>query len=477
MIDETFYINCLFCLPLLSLFAQLLMPNQRVYTYIPSFVMLVSWLICLSILLQQYQQPSAFVFSNWPTGIGIQFMVDRLSIIMLLVFSSIALIICFYSFADQDCKSKHKIFNLGLNILLFGVMGALCTRDLFNLYVWTEVILVGNLCLLTASKKVRAFALFNYSVLSIIGTLLMLMAIALIYGITGSLHYEQIAAATNSPLLLAAISCLFFALGLKAACFPLYFWLPKAYVATSYSATCMLAAISTKAFLIILLRLILLFHNQLSPILIDIMLGCAGATMIFGVLGAAIQQRLRHILSFHIISQIGYILFAFVMATKAAVIAGLYFMIHNILVKSNLLMIAGAIKHRFNTDHLKKLGDMRRDVPMLSALFLISALSLAGLPPLSGFWGKFLLFQAGLEQNMLWIVSIALLVSCFTLYSMIKIWRFGFSELGGSLAPIHRLPILMLLSIITTLFLALLIAFNPDFVLHQLEEIYRELQF
>jgi len=148
--------------------------------------------------------------------------------------------------------------------------------------------------------------------------------------------------------------------------------------------------------------------------------------MLTGVLGAAAQNEFRRILSFHIVSQIGYMVMGLGLFTRFALAGSIFYIMHHIIVKTNLFLVSGVVHRLRGSFELKKLGGVYRDFPLVSLLFLIPALSLAGVPPLSGFFAKLMLIVAGLEQRQYVVVAIALLVGLLTLFSMTKIWNEAF---------------------------------------------------
>jgi multicomponent Na+:H+ antiporter subunit D len=216
------------------------------------------------------------------------------------------------------------------------------------------------------------------------------------------------------------------AFGIKAAVFPLFFWLPASYHTAPVSIGALFSGLLTKVGVYSLIRMFtLLFVNDVGYTH-TILMVIAGLTMAIGVLGTIIQTEIRRLLSFHIVSQIGYILMGLALYTPLALAGATFYLIHIILAKSNLFLISGLIYKLRGTYQLKKLGGLYLAYPMLALLFLVPALSLAGIPPLSGFWAKFTLILAGLETNQYGIVATALGVSLLTLFSMTKIWAEAF---------------------------------------------------
>ena len=232
---------------------------------------------------------------------------------------------------------------------------------------------------------------------------------------------------TVEPGIVTAVAMLFLvAFGIKAAVFPLFFWLPASYHTPPIAISAIFAGLLTKVGVYALIRFFTLLFVHDVAYTHTLLLVVAGFTMVTGVLGAAVQAEMRRILSFHIISQIGYMIMGLALYTPLALAGSIFYIMHHIIVKSNLFLVAGAVHRRLGSYQLDRTGGLYRACPLLAVLFLIPALSLAGIPPLSGFWAKFLLVKAGLETGDYAIVATALAVSLLTLYSMTKIWAAAF---------------------------------------------------
>ena len=235
---------------------------------------------------------------------------------------------------------------------------------------------------------------------------------------------------------------LMLAFGIKSAVFPLFFWLPSAYHTPAFSVSAVFAGLLTKVGVYALIR-VFTTVMPLDPFFADVLLWCALLTMFVGVIGAAAQQEVRQILSFHIVSQIGYMVLGLALNTRLALIGSMFYLIHHIIVKANLFLIAGAMHRLCGSSQLRLIGGLYAAQPLLAVLFLIPAFSLAGFPPLSGFWAKYILIQASMDLGD-WLAALtALLVGLLTIYSMTKIWGEAFwkphpegaSALEGSPIP------------------------------------------
>ena len=293
------------------------------------------------------------------------------------------------------------------------------------------------------SSRAQLEGAVKYVVLSLIASSLLLAGVGMVYGMTGTLNLADLAThlrESDAPQLVAAVSGFFIiAVGLKAGLFPLYFWLPASYHTPPVTVSAVFAGLLTKVAVYVLIRLFTLLFVTDVVYTHTILLWIAGFTMVTGVLGAAIAYDFRRILSFHIISQIGYMIMGLALFTPLALVGAIYFLVHNILAKTNLFFVSGIAHGIGGSFHVKRLGGLYRYQPLLSVLFLIPALALAGIPPLSGFFGKLILARAGFEGQEYLIVAVALAVGLMTLYSMSKIWVQAFlapAEERGSRAKL-----------------------------------------
>ncbi|MCG8587130.1 MAG: hypothetical protein MI757_20690, partial [Pirellulales bacterium] len=317
-----------------------------------------------------------------------------------------------------------------LHGLLLGVCGAFLTGDMFNMYVWFEVMLIASFVLVAlGGEKAQLGGAIKYVTLNLISSAIFLAAAGVLYGTVGTLNMAALArqlSSTEATVPSIAGAMLLVAFGIKAAVFPLFFWLPASYHTPPAAVSALMAGLLTKVGVYAIVRAFsLLFvydFDYWQPILVWM----AGTTMVTGVLGAAAQSEFRRILSFHIVSQIGYMIMGFAIFTPLAIAGTVFYLVHHIIVKTNLFLIAGIVQRIRGTNDLDKLGGLYRSRLWLAVLFLIPAMSLAGLPPLSGFWAKFALVRAGLDAERYWLIATALVVSLLTLFSMTKIWNEAF---------------------------------------------------
>jgi len=368
---------------------------------------------------------------GWDAPFGITVVVDFLSALMLIISAFILFSISLYAlnFLPKAISlNRFYIFFFGLSM---GLNGAFVTGDVFNLFVWFEVMLMSSFVLIAMGrKKEQLEGGIKYLAINLIGSLLFLAGVGLLYGKTGTLNMANLAEILKNDdqaILLNTSAVLFFiAFGIKAAVFPLYFWLPASYHTPNIAISSMFAGLLTKVGVYTLIRFFTLFFVHDPQFWHQLILVIAGLTMVTGGMAAAAHYETRRILSYHIISQIGYMLMGLGIFTPLAIAGGIYFIIHNMIAKTNIFLVSGMINKLRNTYELKDIGGLFKQSPVLSILFIIPAFALAGVPPISGFFAKFILVKAGIENGNYIITGVAIITAMFTLYSMIKIWNEAF---------------------------------------------------
>jgi len=411
---------------------------QRVAGVAGAAGLFVSSLVLLRVVLRDGVQ--AVQVGNWPAPFGITLVADLLGAIMVVLGGLTGLAVMLFSLWTVDRERESFGYYPLLLALLTGVSGAFLTGDIFNLYVWFEVMLMASFVLLAlGGERPQVEGAVKYVTLNLISSALFLTAVGLLYGMTGTLNMADLAVKLpliDAPGIVTAIAMLFLgAFGVKAAIFPLFFWLPASYHTPPVAVSAIFAALLTKVGVYALVRVFtLLFVHDVS-FTHGVILATAVGTMVTGVLGAMAQNEFRRILSFHIISQIGYMLMGLGLFTPLGLAGTIFYLIHHIIVKTNLFLISGVAYHFGGTLELKRLGGMATAKPWVAFLFLIPALSLAGLPPLSGFFAKLSLVKAGLDAGAYVTVTTALAVGALTLFSMTKIWHEVFWKPAPDDAP------------------------------------------
>jgi len=409
---------------------------QRVLGAIGSLGLL--WATVALLLRVDTQGIMVLQFGNWPAPFGVSFVADRFGSIMAVLAAVTGVATMCYSPGSVDSRRQAMLYYPLLNVLLAGVCGAFLTGDIFNLYVWFEVLLMSSFVLLAlGGERAQLEGAIKYVTLNLVSSALFLIAVGILYGAVGTLNMADIAVkvrSTPEPGVITAVAMLFMvAFGIKSAVFPLFFWLPSSYHTPPFAVSAIFAGLLTKVGVYALIRVFTTIFTHDTGYTHTILLVIAGLTMVTGVLGAAAQMEFRRVLSFHIISQIGYMVMGLALFTPLALAGSVFYIMHHIIVKANLFFIAG-IAHRIRgTSDLKVAGvrGVYETSPLTCVLFLIAAMSLAGIPPLSGFFAKLILIRAGLETESYVMVAVAMVVGLLTLFSMVKIWAEAFWKSPG----------------------------------------------
>ncbi|CAL9654052.1 Na+/H+ antiporter subunit D [Streptomyces sp. enrichment culture] len=379
--------------------------------------------------------PLSVHLGDFAPPVGITLVADRLAGLMLTVSSAVTLLVLVYSMgqgmADRDDQAPVGVFHPAYLILVAGVSCTFLAGDLVNLYVGFEIMLVASFVLLTiggTATRIRAGS--TYVIISLFSSVLFLVAIAMTYAVAGTVNFAQLAQRLQEvPLgvrtLLEAMLLTVFAI--KAAVFPLAAWLPDSYPTAPAPVTAVFAGLLTKVGVYSMLRTqTLLFPGHRLG---DLLMLAALASMGVGILGAVAQTDLKRVLSFTLISHIGYMVFGIALAGRTSISGAIVYVAHHITVQTTLFLVAGLIERRDGTTELTRLGGLARAAPLLAVLFFVPAMNLAGIPPLSGFIGKLGLMRAGVADGGGWawaLVAGSAATSLLTLYVMAKVWNLAF---------------------------------------------------
>jgi multicomponent Na+:H+ antiporter subunit D len=378
---------------------------------------------------------------GWPAPFGISFVADTLSSVLVVLAGVMGLAGAVSSLGAVDQRRQGNGYWPAIHVLLTGVAGAFLTGDLFNLYVWFEVFLVASFVLLAlGGTRPQLEGAVRYVVLNLLSSTLFLAGTGLLYGMAGTLDLADLSLRvrelpSGGPAVVAMV--LLAAWGIKAAVFPVFAWLPPSYAAPPAPVAALFAGLLTKVGFYAMLRVFTLVFLPAGAVPEGLLLAIAALTMVTGVLGAVAQGEIRRILAFHSVSQMGYMVMGLGLGTPLALAGALLFLFHHSLVKSSLFLVSGVVERLRGTDRLERLGGLWSARAGLGLLFLVPALSLAGIPPLSGFWAKLTLLRAGVEAGAWGMVACAAGVGLLTLFSMTKIWNEAFwkAEPEGAAAP------------------------------------------
>ena len=368
---------------------------------------------------------------GWPAPFGITLVADVFSALLLLMTGIVGAVVTAQSFAGVDPRREAFGYHSLIHVLLMGVSGAFLTGDIFNLYVWFEVMLIASFVLMALHRtRAQIQAAFTYVALNLLASAFLLTAIGLLYGQAGTLNLADLARAwpeRRTPALDAALSMLFLtAFGIKAGLFPLFFWLPASYHTPPAAVAALFAGLLTKVGVYALIRVFtLLFPGGASPAY-DVLLVLSAITMVVGLVAALAQSDFRRVLSFNLVGHIGFTTVGLALWTNAAVAGSILYMLHHMLVITGLFLVSGWFLRQRRTTDLAALGGLYHAQPWVAALAMVPLFSLAGIPPLSGFIAKLAIVSATLDDRRYWLTAVALAVSLLTMLSMARLWNAAF---------------------------------------------------
>ncbi len=387
--------------------------------------------LILSVILMREIMAAGIVtgqMSDWPAPFGITLVADLLSGIMVVLTAAVGLAVGIYATGEIDDDLEDMGFFAIFQLLLGGVTGAFLTGDLFNLYVWFEVLLISSFGLLIlGGTRQQIDGAVKYVVLNLVSTIVFLCGLGVLYGATGTLNMADLRLAVDASDqqgLITVLSMFFLiAFGMKAAVFPLFFWLPASYHTPTNAVSAIFAGLLSKVGVYALFRSFTLIFDNDPGYTGTLLIWVAALTMVTGILGALAQTDIRRVMSYQIVSSIGFLILGLAIGTPLALAGAIFYLIHNVIVKVNLFLVSGvAARLTGGSSDMARMGGIYKTAPLVAFLFIVPAFTLAGFPPLTGFWAKVMLVQAALEVGNGVMVAVALIVSLLTIWSLMIVW-------------------------------------------------------
>jgi multicomponent Na+:H+ antiporter subunit D len=422
--------------------------------------MLAGWMgnfTMLALVLMSFMaigQSGMYHLGGWPTPIGIDLRLDSLAVLLLLAVNTVGLAVCLYSIDYMKHFTRRGYF-FGLFLLLVtGMNGVILAGDLFNLYVFLEVAAVASYSLVAfgcAHEELEAS--FKYIVLGSLSSSLILIGIALVYGITGTLNMAHMAgriaeSGMDGPLLLA-FGLFICGFSFKAALVPFHAWLPDAHPSAPAPVSAMLSGVLIKAIGVYVLARLAFNVFGIAGDALSLLRWLGVLSMVAGALLAAGQSDIKRLFAYSSISQVGFMVLGLGLATPLGLVGALYHLVNHAMFKSLLFLNAGAVEHVTGTRDLNELGGLNRAMPVTGATSLIGSMSIAGVPPFNGFWSKLIIVLACIEAGYFGLAFLAVAVSIITLAYQLKVQRLGFfSALPRRLEGLGREPRLMAFAMI-----------------------------
>ncbi|ACQ71535.1 MULTISPECIES: Na+/H+ antiporter subunit D [Exiguobacterium] len=397
---------------------------------------------------------------NWQAPFGITLVSDMLSALLVTTSTLLTLFIVWFAVHYFSDSYEGNYLYISMLFLLVGVNGAFTTGDIFNLFVFFEVFLMSSYVLIVlGGRGVQLRESIKYLLVNIIASALFVMSVALLYGVTGTLNLADLAMKiplVDNPDVITVIGVLFvIVFGMKGALVPLHYWLPGAYVVAPTPILAMFGALLTKVGVYSILRTYTLLFDGNGEFLQTFLMVLAVLTIFIGMTGAIAYNDVKLIIIYNIMIAVGVILYGISVNTQTSLEGSLYYLIHDMIIKAVLFMLVGMMIGITKSGQLRDMGGLITRFPLFGWTFFVAALSLAGIPPLSGFFGKLLIVSGGMDEGELFGPLLVLLSSLFVLYSVMKIFLNGFwgeakREYDGPLVPYTKrliVPVFLLLII------------------------------
>jgi multicomponent Na+:H+ antiporter subunit D len=389
--------------------------------------------------------PRAMTMGSWLPPFGIAFTADALGATFAVVANFVGLACIVFSTRDIGASGRRYGFYPFLMLMMAGVNGSFLTGDIFNLYVWFEVFVISSFGLLVlGSQRAQIDGTTKYAILNLVATTLFLITTAYLYGVFGTLNMADLALRFrqgNEAAPLVTIAALFLlAFGMKAAAFPLNFWLPASYHTPKIVTAALFGGLLTKIGIYALLRVLVMIMPAERALLSPVVGVVAGATMMIGALGALAQSDVRRLFGYLVISGVGLMLAGIAMGTSEALSGTVFYAVHSMIAMTALYLLGGVMRERAGSFSLHELGGLYREAPFLAGVAILLLLAVAGLPPASGLWPKVMLVRAGLEGGHWWLTAAILVSSLLVTIALSRVFLLAFWRPRPAVASSGAMP-------------------------------------
>ncbi len=459
--------------------------SQRYISVIAAFLGLIS----AAVLFYKVHSGGILIMNaaNWRAPFGIVFVADLFSSSLVLITAIASLAVSIFSAAGINrARMLYGYFPI-FHFLVMGLNGAFLTGDIFNLYVWFEVIIISSFVLMTlGGRKAQLEGAVKYMALNILASMFFLTGIGILYGMTGSLNMADLALripkVQNQSLI--NLTSVFFLLGfgIKSAVFPLYFWLPSSYHTPPSAVAATFGGLLTKVGIYALFRVFTLLFTP-DDNLKNLLVVIAVFTIVTGMFSALIKDNIRRLFSSLIVCHIGFMVGGLGLYTKVAMMGAVFYLFHDILVKTNMFLIAGLIRQLRGSMNLKLLGGIYGQYPKISLVIALVLFSLVGVPPLSGFWPKIYLIEGGIDAGKFLLVATIIIGSFITLFVIARMWSEAFwkdpsgderiQDTFASLSPAKKT--FLVLPVVILCFCSVMIGLDAQFVIEVVDRITDEM--
>lgn len=366
--------------------------------------------------------------SNWSAPFGISVVYDMIAALLVLTTSIVMFFIVIYSFQSIGYEREKYYYYPMIMFMITGINGAFTTGDIFNMFVFFEVFLLASYVLITlGSRKIQLQEGFKYLVVNIVSSNFFLVGLAYLYSVTGSLNMADIHIKLSNYdgnlAIMTIIAVVFiFVFATKAGLFPLYFWMPGSYSAPPMPVIALFGALLTKVGVYAIARTFSLFFTNDVGFTHQVLLLMALLTIVAGCIGALAYTDMKKVIIYNIMIAIGVIIVGFAMMDYAGTVGAIYYLIHDMIIKAALFLLIGFIIYRTGKNDAADLGGLIKQHPVVGWTFFIASLSLAGVPPFPGFFGKLFIVESAFDNGHAIAAIIVLLSSLIVLYSIMKIF-------------------------------------------------------
>ncbi|MDS9472790.1 Na+/H+ antiporter subunit D [Sporosarcina pasteurii] len=402
---------------------------QRIITIVGLVISLIASIILMATIKSDGIQ--TVTLGSWPAPFGISMVSDMLSALLVTTSIVITLFVVWYSFTSIGHERERFYYYPAVLLMLTGINGAFTTGDIFNMFVFFEVLLMASYVLIVlGGEKKQLRESIKYVLVNVVSSALFVVAVALLYAVIGTLNMADIAvkvAEVGQPGIITVIAILFLLVfGIKGAIFPLYFWLPGSYAAPPMPVLALFGALLTKVGVYAITRTYTLFFIHNMAVTHELLLILSILTIIAGCVGALAYFDLKHIMIYNIVIAVGVILFGVAQMNDNGMTGAMYYLMHDMIIKGALFLLIGIIIAITGTSNLRKMGGLMKTHAPLGWMYLVAAFGLAGIPPLSGFAGKLLIAKGAFEAGNAWGSMIMLASSLIVLLSVIRIFIYAF---------------------------------------------------
>ncbi|REH85807.1 Na+/H+ antiporter subunit D [Staphylococcus felis] len=448
-------------LPLVGALIMVMLNKQvRLSRNIALCVLMSSFTISLLMLIYVVKnRPIILNFGGWEAPFGIQYVGDALSLLLVTTTFFVVFMIVLFGFGRGERRANRYYLLSFILFLTTGVIGSFLTADLFNLYVMFEIMLLASFVLVTLGQSVEQLrASIIYVVLNIVASWVFLVGIAMLYRRIGSLNFSHIAMRIHEmddPTAIHMIATSFVvAFGAKAS-LVLFMWLPKAYAVLNTELAALFASLMTKVGAYALIRFFTLIFNQSGMVIEPLLVVMSCITMMIGAIGTISFRDIKKIAAYQVILSIGFIIFGLSTNTLNGVNGAIFYLFNDMIVKALLFFVIGIIVYITGYRNYRQLKGLAKREPWLGVAFIVVTLAIGGVPPLSGFPGKLLIFLGALEHQHYIGLTLMILTSLIAMYSLFRVFFYmyaGDSLCGAeisyqSVKPVRK-HVVMLMSIV-----------------------------